>query len=279
MDQDAALIRLAVLGQPVKQSHSPWIHAQFAGQAGLRVDYQAIEVDDDHFSRVVQELADGGARGCNVTMPHKQRAFALANHAGERARIAQSANTLVFESASRWRAENTDGSGLVRDLRQNLSKAIAGQSVCIIGAGGAAAGIVFDLLEQKPARLAILNRSPERAQALVERFAAFGNIASGGLDMTDGDAGFDLVLHASAAGQRGTEPVLERAFFNPGGACYDLNYGPAHERLARWCAAQGIACHDGLGMLVEQAADSFETWTGFRPETAPVLKALRAKAA
>jgi shikimate dehydrogenase len=276
MDQDAALIRLAVLGRPVKHSHSPWIHAQFAGQAGLPLDYQAIEVAPNHLSRVVQQLADSGAHGCNITLPHKQQAFALASLAGDRARIAASANTLVFESASRWRAENTDGPGLLRDLLENQRLAVAGRSVCVIGAGGAAAGILYDLLLRKPASLSVLNRSAEHARALALRLSPHGKIAAGGLDENNAQ-GYELLIHASAAGHHGSAPLLVESWFAQDGFCYDLNYGPAHLALAQWCADRGIACADGLGMLVEQAAESFEIWTGFQPETVPVTQALRAR--
>lgn len=278
MDQAAALIRLALLGSPVKHSHSPWIHDQFAEQAGQEVDYQAIEVDADHLSRTVQQLADSGARGCNLTLPHKEQAYTLANRAGERARIAESANVLVFESASRWRAENTDGSGLVRDLQRNLGLRLAGRRVCVLGAGGAAAGILYDLLLQRPSSLTLLNRTPGRAESLAQRFARHGEIATGGLKLAPGHPGFDLVIHASAAGHHGSGPALFDGLFAKDGLCYDLNYGAAHAGLAEWCAGHSVACFDGLGMLVEQAAESFTLWTGFAPDTAPVIDALRARA-
>lgn len=277
MDQDAALIRLAVLGSPVKHSHSPWIHGQFAAQAGLAVDYQAIEVDAEHLSRTVQQLADSGARGCNLTLPHKEPAYRLASNAGEHARIAESANVLTFESPSRWRAENTDGSGLVRDLSHNLGLPLAGRRICVLGAGGAAAGILYDLLLQRPASLSLLNRTPERAQELAQRFEQHGEISAGGLALAPGHPGFDLVIHATAAGHHGSEPALFEGLFATDGLCYDLNYGAAHAGLADWCAGHGVACFDGLGMLVEQAAESFTLWTGFAPDTAPVIDALRAR--
>jgi len=275
MDQDAALIRLAVLGNPVKHSHSPWIHSRFASEAGLDVDYSAIEVDADHLSRVLLKLADEGARGCNLTLPHKQEAFKLANRAGDSARIPGSANTLVFESPSRWRAENTDGPGLVQDVLHNHSISLAERSVCVLGAGGAAAGILYDLLLQRPANLTLLNRNPERAKALAQRLEAHGRIQAGGLNATAVPGGFDLLIHATAAGHRGTGPVLSDDLFATDAVCYDLNYGAAHEELSLWCSERGITCHDGLGMLVEQAAASFEIWTGYRPQSLPVIEALR----
>lgn len=278
MDQDAPLIRLAVLGSPVKHSLSPWVHSRFAEQAGIPVDYRAIEVDEEHLSRAVQQLADDRGRGCNITLPHKEQAYRLASHASERATLAGSANTLVFESQSRWQAENTDGSGLLRDLRDNLGLALRGQALCLVGAGGAAAGIIYDLLLKEPASLTLVNRTPGRAAQLAERFSPFGEIRTGGLAELGSIGPFDLVIHASAAGHHGTGPVLADGMFAADGACYDLNYGDAHVGLASWCAARGIRCYDGLGMLAEQAAESFRLWTGFSPDTAPVIRDLRERA-
>lgn len=278
MDQDAPLIRLAVLGSPVKHSLSPWVHSRFAEQAGIPVDYRAIEVDEEHLSRAVQQLADDRGRGCNITLPHKEQAYRLSSHASERATLAGSANTLVFESQSRWQAENTDGSGLLRDLRDNLGLALRGQALCLVGAGGAAAGIIYDLLLEEPASLTLVNRTPGRAAQLAERFSPFGEIRTGGLAELGSIGPFDLVIHASAAGHHGTGPVLADGMFAADGACYDLNYGDAHVGLASWCAARGIRCYDGLGMLAEQAAESFRLWTGFSPDTAPVIRDLRERA-
>lgn len=278
MDQDAPVTLLALLGNPVKHSLSPWVHSRFAEQAGSPVDYRAIEVDEEHLSREVQQLADDRARGCNITLPHKEQAYHLSSHASERATLAVSANTLVFETQSRWRAENTDGVGLLRDLRNNLELAVRGQAVCLVGAGGAAAGIIYDLLLEEPASLTLVNRTPGRAQQLAQRFKPFGEIRTGGLEGLGSKGPFDLVIHASAAGHHGTGPVLADGMFAADGACYDLNYGEAHAGLANWCAARGICCFDGLGMLTEQAAESFRLWTGFSPDTAPVIRDLRERA-
>jgi len=279
MDKNAPLTRLAIFGSPVKHSLSPRIHQLFAKQAGIPVDYKGIEVSADFLSREVQKLADTGGCGCNITLPLKNRAFTLANGASERATAAQAANTLIFKTPNRWFADNTDGPGLVRDLVENLAIDIHGQRICVIGAGGAAAGILYDLLTQKPAGLTVFNRTVERAKGLVERFRALNDEAvslyAAGLDDMRAPASFDLVLNTTSTGHFREAPVLTENLFAPHTVCYDLSYGAAHEALNEWCRVRGFRCHDGLGMLVEQAAESFFLWTGFRPDTAPVINTLR----
>ena len=278
MDKNASLTRLAVFGCPVKHSLSPRIHQLFARQADIPVDYEGIEVSEDFLSREVQKLADAGGRGCNITLPLKQQAFMLANRASERATVARSANTLVFKTPNRWFADNTDGPGLVRDLAKNLAIEIHGQRICVIGAGGATAGILFDLLAQKPLNLTVFNRTVEHATRLADRFAEISGeaerLCATGLDDMRFAAPFDLVINATSTGHFREGPVLTENLFGPHSICYDLNYGSAHEALNKWCLLRGIRCHDGLGMLVEQAAESFFLWTGFRPDTARVISSL-----
>ncbi len=280
MDKKATLTRLAVFGSPVKHSLSPRIHQLFAKQAGIPVDYKCIEVSADFLSREVQKLADAGGRGCNITLPLKQRAFTLANRASERATAAQAANTLIFKTPNRWFADNTDGPGLVRDLLRNLAIEIHGQRICVIGAGGAAAGILYDLLAQKPASLTVFNRTVERATLLADRFTELSGEAdrlrAAGLDNMRSAAPFDLVINAISSGHFREGPVLSENLFGPHSSCYDLSYGSAHKALNEWCRVSGFRCHGGLGMLVEQAAESFFLWTGFRPDTAPVINTLKA---
>ena len=275
MDPATTLNRFAVFGSPVKHSLSPRIHELFAAQAKIPVEYGAVDVSEDYLSRELQKLADAGGTGCNITLPLKHQAFRLANCVSERARLAQSANTLIFKTPTRWSADNTDGTGLLRDLTVNLSVKIRDRRICVIGAGGAAAGILYDLLQQKPNNLTLFNRTLERAEQLVRRFADIGRITATRLDAMPAATAFDLVINATSAGHFRQAPVLDSALFGPGSECYDLSYGNAHSALAQWCARQGIQCHDGLGMLVEQAAESFFLWTGFRPETAPVLSLLK----
>ncbi len=275
MDQARKLIRLAVFGSPVKHSLSPRIHQLFAAQAGISVEYTATEISEDFLSREVQKLADAGGTGCNITLPLKNRAFQLANRFSERAELAQAANTLVFNSATRWTADSTDGPGLVRDLLDNLHVELKSRRICIVGAGGAAAGILYDLLQQRPASLCLFNRTIGKAESLAHRFSEIGRVETGDLEQMTLANPFDLVINATSAGHHGHNPVLTGNLFGPQSLCYDLSYGAAHNSTRAWCQENGIQCHDGLGMLVEQAADSFQIWTGFTPDTKPVHQALR----
>jgi len=260
---------------PVRHSLSPRIHGLFAEQAGLAVDYRAIEVGEESLEREIRNLAEAGGRGCNITVPLKRRAFQLAARSSERAAVAQSANTLLFETANTWVADSTDGPGLLQDLAGNLGIETAGLRVCVVGAGGAAAAILYDLLLQGPGELLVFNRTTERAVALAAQFSGIGRVAAAGLGEMETAGRFDLVINATSGGHHGSGPALSESLFAGGGTCYDLNYGAAHGLLRDWCSARGIRCHDGLGMLVEQAALSFRIWTGFAPDTAPVRAALR----
>ncbi len=275
MAERPGLIRLAVFGQPVAQSLSPAIHRQFAQQFGLAIDYRAIESGAEEFTHKLKELILAGGRGCNVTVPLKHQAWQFAQRSSRVAQQAQAANTLVFDGPEGCFADNTDGRGLIRDLSRNLSTPLANSRIAIIGAGGAAAGILGDLLQQTPAEIVIANRSLERARALVLRFAAFGRLSCCALDQLEAQASFDLLINATSLGHSGLCPDLSAALLAPGGLCYDLNYGQAADPLRTWCNSAGIRYQDGLGMLVEQAAVSFTLWTAKHPDSGPVLQRLR----
>lgn len=268
------MIRLAVFGQPVKQSLSPRIHGLFAQQFGLDVDYRAIEASWETFSARVHELADAGGLGCNITMPFKTRAWKLATRSSERADRAEAANTLLFSSDG-WFADNTDGGGLVADLQNCVGPQPNGARICLIGAGGAAAGVTAALLQEQPERLVIANRTPERAIALAARHADLGPVQHAGFEQLADLGPFDLLINATSLGHAGAAPALQAEWLAPGGLCYDMNYGRAARPLQSACAERGIACRDGLGMLVGQAALSFLLWTGHQPDTAAVLETLR----
>ena len=274
------MIRLAVFGSPIRQSRSPAIHSLFAQQCGLAVDYQAIEATVENFAGLVRALATGGGLGCNISAPFKQQAWQLAQRDSSSARRARAANTLVFESADHWYADNTDGRGLVQDLSANLGRQIRDSRICIIGAGGAAAGILGDLLAQKPDSITIANRTVERGRELQRTFntdLTAPAVSAISLDNLGSASAFDLVINATSLGHQTRHPGLPENIFLPGSLCYDLNYGAAADPLRAFCGEKGISYEDGLGMLVEQAALSFQLWTHHKPETAPVLEALRLK--
>jgi shikimate dehydrogenase len=275
MDQGPTLTRFALFGSPVKHSLSPRIHQLFADQAGTSIEYDAVEVSEEFLSREVQKLAENGGKGCNITLPLKSRAYQLANSSSERAELAQAANTLTFKTKTQWTADNTDGPGLIRDLTSNLGITLTGRRIGVVGAGGASAGILYDLLEQQPSSMYLMNRTPERAQVLAERFSSIGKIEFSGLEVKSTTEPFDLVINATSAGHQRQQLALSDELFRTGACCYDLSYGVAHDPLKGWCAEHGIGCYDGLGMLIEQAAESFFIWSGFMPETAPVYELLR----
>ncbi|MFY7974471.1 MAG: shikimate dehydrogenase [Rubrivivax sp.] len=278
--------RYAVLGHPVAHSKSPAIQAAFAAQTGARLTYERIECPLAGFGDAVRAFAASGARGCNVTVPFKFEALALAGSASDRARLAGAANVLSFDGPDPrdWRADNSDGIGLVRDIEANAGVAVAGTRVLLIGAGGAAAGVLGPLIQARPASLLLVNRTASKAVELARRHAALADacgvaLATGGLDAAGADAathGFDLVLNASASSLAGNEPSPVAALvLRPGTLALDLMYGAAAEPFMAWAQAHGATPRDGLGMLVEQAAEAFCIWRGQRPQTAPVLAALR----
>jgi len=265
------VILLAVFGSPISHSRSPEIHRSFARQFALKIEYRTIEARPETFPRLVEEFAAGGGRGCNITVPLKHEAWKLAQKSSDSSKQARAANTLLFKTQKDLFADNTDGRGLVRDLASNLDHQLGGSRVCIIGAGGAVAGILGDLLAQGPAKLVIANRTLARAQQLHERFASLEAIPLADLHLQDP---FDLVINATSLGHHGKHPGLPPSMFHTDSLCYDLNYGTAAEPLRNFCREAEIRYQDGLGMLVEQAALSFELWTGRMPDTELVLKQL-----
>ena len=267
------MIKLAVFGAPVSQSRSPAIHALFADQFGLDVDYRAIEATESTFADQVRELADSGGLGCNITAPFKSQAWRLAQRHSPSAQRAEVANTLRFDADNDWFADNTDGRGLLRDLTNRLGFKPQDSRIAIIGAGGATAGILGDLLDQHPGEVMIANRTVARAQQLAATFgAAVKPIALADLADT---SPVDLVINATSLGHSGQQPELPRSLFHAQSLLYDLNYGPASQPLGLFCREADVRFSDGLGMLVEQAALSFEIWTGRMPDTDCVLRMIR----
>lgn len=265
-----------VMGNPVEHSRSPWIHARFAELTAQSLHYTRELVALDGFAAAVRAFAAAGGRGCNVTVPFKLQAAELADRCSERVQLAGAANTLVF-AGGRIEADNTDGLGLVADITRNADTPIAGRDLLLIGAGGASAGALGPLLEQQPRRIVVVNRTVAKAQALVERHAALAarhgvDLSAQGLDTADS---FDLVINASASSLGGAGVPVPASVLRPGCLAYDMMYGPAAQGFLDWAAQHGGRGRDGLGMLVEQAAEAFALWRGVRPEGAPVLAELR----
>lgn len=273
--------RYAVVGNPVEHSQSPFIHAQFAAQTGQALRYDRVLAPLDGFERTLREFAAGGARGCNVTVPFKAEAWALADARTPRAELAGTANTLRFDTDG-WHADNTDGIGLVRDIQRNAGVAIAGARVLLVGAGGAAAGALGPLIGERPTELVVVNRTAARAAELVERHAeaarALG-IALAAAPIGDCGRAFDVVVNATSASLGDAGVPVSASVLHPGSLALDMMYGAPARSFLAWAAAHGAQGRDGLGMLVEQAAESFHFWRGVRPEAAPVLAALRARLA
>lgn len=266
--------RYAVIGQPVKHSLSPRIHAAFATATGAALRYEAIEIAPEMLAERLCELHAHGYGGLNVTLPHKTAAAALCESLSDRARHAEAANVLI-RTGSGWRGDNSDGVGLVADVTRNLGVALAGKRLLVLGSGGAARGILAPLLEAGPAELVLSNRSPWTPEELAPRFATLGPIRPSTHLALKGDR-FDVVFNATSVGHQGGVPRLPDGLFAPGGLAYDLNYGAAAAPFLDWARGQGAArTADGLGMLVEQAAESFLLWRGTRPPTDDVLATLR----
>ena len=272
----ARMDRYVVIGNPVAHSLSPLIHAHFAEQTGEKLEYGRMLVPEGEFSRHARDFFKGGGRGANVTLPFKVDAFAFADDASERARIAGAANFLMARADGIF-ADNTDGAGLVADLAQNLGVKLRGATLLLVGAGGAARGVVAPLLAENPARLVIANRTPDRARDLALRFAQSGAVEACALESIPPLA-YDVVLNATSTSTRGEKLALAPGVIRPATLAYDMAYGPAARAFVDEARALGARGSDGLGMLVEQAAESFQRWRGKRPRTAPVLAELRARA-
>jgi shikimate dehydrogenase len=276
-EADTPFDRYAVLGNPVAHSQSPFIHAEFARQTGERVVYGRQHCELDAFEATVRRFADDGGRGCNVTVPFKFQAPALATRCSARAALARAANVLRFD-ADGWSADNTDGIGLVHDLEQHAGVPLAGCRVLLVGAGGAAAGVLGPLIEARPAELVVVNRSADKAAALADRHAALAaglGVRLSDRPLADAGRGFDVVINASASSLHGAPVPVAASVLRPGALAVDLMYGSAAAPFLGWAREAGAHARDGLGMLVEQAAEAFHFWRGVRPATAPVLQALR----
>ena len=273
--------RYCVIGNPVAHSKSPAIHAAFALQTGQRLVYERCLAPLDGFAATVQQLVAAGYSGANVTLPFKLEAAALAATLSERARAAGAVNTLRFSSAGIV-GDNTDGAGLVNDIVRNAGVAIAGGRVLLVGAGGAARGAILPLLQQGPRQLVIANRTAATARQLALAFGATATHASNGHNVpveactfAELDGRFDIVINATSASLAGAAPPLPAALFGAGTLALDMMYGAEPTPFMQFAALHGASTRDGLGMLVEQAAEAFLVWRGVRPHTGALLAAMR----
>ncbi len=267
--------RYAVIGNPIAQTKSPALHTAFARQCGQDMSYTAILAPIDGFAEAAGEFRRGGGKGLNVTIPFKVDAVMMADRLTERAQLAQAVNTLKFD-ASGVLGDNTDGIGLIHDIQGRLGISLRNQRVLLIGAGGAARGALLPLLEEGPARLLVVNRTPGKAEALTAGLADRGNLAAGGFADLAGQQ-FDVLINTTSASFSGVQLPLPADCFAPGSLAYDMVYGKGNTTFmtqALSSCARVVA--DGLGMLVAQAAESFFLWRGIRPNVVPVIEMLSA---
>lgn len=265
----------AVIGNPIAQSKSPFIHARFAEAAAQDMTYLALEASPDGFVERVSAFRREGGRGLNVTTPFKLDAFVYATDRSDRARLAGAVNAMKFEG-DRVFAENFDGVGLVADIERNLEFSIRGRRVLMLGAGGAARGAIEPLLCAKPAALVIANRTASTARALVAQFVHFGPVDAAGYDEVERLRRFDLVINATSASLRDEVPAIPEKAFDPEALAYEMVYGRGLTPFLKVARAAGVdRIADGVGMLVEQAAEAFAWWRGMRPDTARVIASLK----
>ena len=266
-----------VIGNPVSHSKSPAIHAQFAAQTGESIAYERLAAPLDDFAACVQHFMQSGGRGANVTVPFKLEAFALATQLTPRAQAAGAVNTLSFDDG-RIVGDNTDGVGLVRDIVHNAGVVLEGRRILLLGAGGAARGVVMPLLAERPQQLVVANRTFARAQELVQSFPAAASVLKAAA-FDDLSGQFDVIINATSASLSADLPAVPATLFGPQVFVYDMMYAATPTVFMQWAAQHGARVRDGLGMLVEQAAESFFVWRGARPDTAPVYALLRAQLA
>ncbi|MCV2370049.1 shikimate dehydrogenase [Roseateles oligotrophus] len=298
--------RYAVAGNPVAHSQSPAIHAQFAAQTGQVLTYERLLCPLDGFADSIRAFAASGGRGCNVTVPFKFEAHALATRLSERAKLAGAVNTLRFDavchqvddirrpppeelkkarggpslSCEGWFGDNTDGAGLVRDIEVNAQRPLAGRRVLLLGAGGASAGALGSLIAARPASICIANRSVDKAETLIATHQAYAlehGVTLSATRLDDCGEGYDFLINATSASLGGAGVPVAASVLAPGALALDMMYGPAAAPFLNWAREHGAEPRDGLGMLVEQAGEAFALWRGVRPDTAAVLNAMRVK--
>jgi shikimate dehydrogenase len=265
--------RYAVIGHPVQHSRSPVIHSLFAKQTGQNLIYELIDASPEDFETAVRGFGAAGGKGLNITVPHKHSAAELCDELGAEAERAGAVNTITFVTRTRLRGDNTDGIGFMRDLVVNQGQDVRGSRILILGAGGAARGVLVPLIDAEPASLVLANRTLERAETMVAELGANGSVEVCAFEHLDNKAPFDIVINATSAGLDGALPPFSPACLKPESFCYDLAYSLNDTPFMRWALGHGAAqAVQGWGMLVEQAAESFEIWRGVRPDTATILE-------
>lgn len=266
--------RYGVIGHPIAHSKSPIIHALFADQTGEKISYEAFDIAPAALRSQFRAMVKDGLRGFNVTVPHKEAVAELVDTCTPRAELAGAVNTVTVGDDGKLAGDNTDGVGLTRDLDRNLDVEIHDAHILILGAGGAARGVIPALLMAGPAEVCIANRTVERARELAERFGDLGAVRACSFEDL-GEETFDLVINATSAGLQGDTPPFPDSIVGRGTICYDLSYAMSDTPFVEWARQRGVkAAHQGWGMLVEQAAEAFKIWRGVRPDTRPVLRRL-----
>jgi len=266
----------AVIGNPISHSKSPLIHTEFAKQTGQDLDYITRKIPLDGLAEGLKKLQSEGFKGINITVPFKEQAWQIVTDKSEHATRAGAINTIVFNDDGSLYGDNTDGIGLCRDLVENNLIKLKGKRLLLLGAGGAARGVIEPLLSNQPAELVIANRTASKAEGLAQLYNDFGNISGGGFNDLSGS--FDVIINATAASLQGEVPPLADTILNAGASCYDMMYSDTDTAFITWAKQHGATkTIDGLGMLVEQAAEAFRIWRGMKPETDTVMSLIRSK--
>ena len=274
----ASVDRYCVMGNPVAHSRSPWIHSRFAELTGQNLHYDRLLAPLDGFASTLQNFLENGGKGCNVTVPFKLEAAQAAHSSSPRVALAGAANTLLVQNDGTLYADNTDGLGLVADITRNAGVSLHGKDILLVGAGGAAAGVLGPLLEQSPRSIVVCNRTTSKAEALVQQHADLAALHKVELSVQSQQAlqgNFDIVINGTAASLQGGSIPVPASVLRAGSLAYDMMYGPAAAAFLDWAQQHSATGRDGLGMLVEQAAASFALWTGIHPPSAQVLQELQ----
>ncbi len=267
--------KYAVIGNPIEHSKSPQIHSAFARQEGYQIQYDRILAENTNFKERVDQFVDSGGLGLNVTVPFKILAYELCDQLTHYAQSAKAVNTISFNERSGWQGHNTDGIGLLRDLTDNKKLALTNKKILVLGAGGATRGILLPLLEENPNSLIVVNRTTSKATELANEFSSFGNIKGCGYEELGGNK-FDLLINATSASLNNDVPPVPNSVVDSNSICYDLAYSDKPTSFLNWAVSQNVQQYfDGIGMLIEQAAESYFIWRGYKPDTQPIFSLLR----